>query len=146
MEIRNGRPTFKQEIRDSWRSIKEGAAIGAALSVLYVGATVAVNVVATPILLGFNGLERALGAERTQTPAVLIDRGVYNMPSGSQISWGEFRTDDGSTFKLDDSYDFLAGKFLPNGNIGSADLGGRYLVDSLQGPLSNKVIDLDPIE
>ncbi len=111
----------------------------------YLAATLALNIITTPILAGFNGLERAVGAERKQTTATLLEKGVYEW-HGINICWGKFKTDSGEVNTLTDSADILTGKFLPNTKLCKARIGDSYRVNSLEGPISNKVLNLQKIK
>src|SRR3989344_4213486 len=133
---------IKKEIREAKRSIVDGATLGGVLGMVYLGATLAVNTIAMPIILGVNGLERLVGGEEQHRTATLVQKGVYPLLNGGEIAYGKFRADDGQEVILTDVCDFPSYKFLPNGKIPRADIGNRYDVTSLEGPISNKVIDL----
>ena len=139
------RQSFREKVSYEIEKIKEVAAIGAGLGLVYLGCTVVVNAVISPLLLGFNGLERVVGGERKIQSAKLVDKKWYTMPSGSRFICGKFNTLEGNS-ELCDTYDFIEGKFLPNtGGLGSAEVGKEYVIASLEGPISSKLIRMKPI-
>jgi hypothetical protein len=146
LNLMNNKMRFKDEVRHKWEGAKNIAVAGIALSALYLGVTAVFNIgIVYPTLTAWNGIERAIGAQRTKQVATLVDSESIRLHNDGVIYCGDFRTKSGDEFKLCDGPDVLAGKFLPNRYLPGAETGREYEVDSLQGPLSAKVLGLTPI-
>ena len=139
---------IKQEVIRQLRAVKDGAksflACSAIILVPYTALTLAVNAVVIPALAGYNGIERLVGGETKHTTAKLVNKGEYNLPSnGGVIYWGEFQAAlDEKPKRLVDTADIVTGKFLPNWQLRDAKVGQEYQVTSLEGPISDKLLEL----
>ncbi|MEK6898884.1 MAG: hypothetical protein AABW79_02185 [Nanoarchaeota archaeon] len=134
---------FEDTLDKELQRVKDGASAFLSLGALYLGATLALNAVALPIIAAYNGLERVVGAQERQGTARLIDRGSWPMENGGSIGWGKFAYEDGRVATLADVCDIPSWKFLPNTQLRGAQVGKTYKITSLEGPLSYKLITLE---
>lgn len=141
---------FGPALRHDWERTKEtlrNSNLGFYSGLLgaYLAATVALNVAVTPFVLGMNGLERAIGAEKRERIATLLDKGIYEGHS-VKICWGKFKTDNNEVVTLTDGPDIPTGKLFSNTELCWAKKGDSYKVESLEGPISNKVLNIKKIK
>jgi hypothetical protein len=130
---------FRDEISEGWRDLKNTTKVLAGVVALYTG----LYVVQLPIIAGCNHAERLIGAEEKVYSARLVDRGTSHMLQiHGEMAWGEFETSDGQKRKLYDVCDIPSGKFISNIGLGGARVGEEYIVSSLEGPLSHKVLSV----
>lgn len=95
---------------------------------LYAGATLAVNVAATPIFLAYNGLERAVGRTEQTITGRAVARDTFRGPNGEYYEQASFVTPVGDTIKSLDRFDLLEGKYFPNQLARSVKVGDTYTV------------------
>jgi hypothetical protein len=141
--MKDGKLKFKEKFKGSIERTKDRLGCVLGLGAFYLGLTIAVNAVAFPFAIGFNGLERLIGADKKQTTAILVDKGYTDLHSWGRIYWGIFEKENGEKTTLYDNFDILSGKFSVNTKLPKAEVGESYELTSLEGPMSNKVIDLD---
>jgi len=141
--MEDGKLTFKEKLKIDVERAKDGLGCAFVLGSLYLGLTIAVNLVALPVAIGFNGLERLVGAEKKQSTVTLVDKGSTNLYNGGPVYWGTFEEENGKRTTLYDGIDILSGKLFSNTKIPRAKVGKSYELTSLEGPISNTVIDLD---
>ena len=134
----------KQRIRETVNGAGVLAEIAGVIGIIYAGAVLAVNTAAMPLILGYNGLERAVGGKETNIIATLIEKKAYRSPN-IEVSYGKFRTGDGREVILYDSCDFPSYKFLPNCQIQKAEIGRKYDITSLEGPISHKMLHMKQV-
>ena len=134
---------FKDKFGKRIESIKDSLGNTLLIGSLYLGLTLAVNAIALPVAVGFNSLERLVGADKKQTTAALVDKGYTKLHSGNMVYWGIFEKENGEKTKLYDNFDILSGKLSANTELPKAEIGKSYELTSLEGPISNKILNLD---
>ena len=111
----------------------------------YMALTIAANVVAMPLVAGFNGIERLAGGKKHVHEVKMIEKGTF-VGHNIYAHYGTFLTSQGDTLTLYDSADIPSGKLFGSSRVLRAEVGGRYKVTSLEGPISNKLIKLEDLK
>lgn len=128
---------MKQLISDGQ---KVAILLGSGFALVWIEATLALNVISLPVALGYHALERAVGGKVKTEPLTLESEKLYRSPN-ARFFIGNFRTREGNLVELTDTGDIPTGKFFGN-SLYNAETGKTYSVKYLDGPISHKILKI----
>ena len=134
--------TIRQKLRDFYDDMAPKLECAGAITAAYLGLTLAVNAVAIPVVAGFNGIERLVGAKENTYEARLVNKGTIKLHNGGYLLFGDFVSPKADTVRLYDNSDIFEGKIFANTRLDKAQIDKNYRIKSLEGPISNKILNL----